>query len=92
MGVLYALGDSAGGGGGGGGESMAPPGGAHDLLPTPTPPFTYYYLYPPLTYYSPGAWSEVTSMVTCVMMRNSLIHYCQEYETYLYMDTVHKLS
>ena len=81
------------GGGGGGGEGMAPPGGAHVLLPTPTPtpPFTYYYLYPPLTYYSPGAWSEVTSMVTSVMMRNSLIHYCQSMK-HICMDTVHKLS
>ena len=68
--------------GGGGGEGMAPPGGAHDLLPTPTPL---------LTYYSPGAWSEVTSMVTCVMMRYSLIHYCQSMK-HIYMDTVHKLS
>ena len=82
---------------GGEGEGMAPhpppppPGGAHDLLPTPTPPFTYYYLYPPLTYYSPGAWSEVTSMVTCVMMRNSLIHYCQSMKNF-YMDTGLKLS
>ena len=83
-----------GGGGGGGGREgggMAPPGDAHDLLPTPTPPFTYYYLYPPLTYYSPGAWSEVTSMVTYVMMTNSLIHYCQSMK-HIYMDTVHKLS
>ena len=80
------------GGGGRGGMPPPPPGGAHDLLPTPTPPFTYYmyYLYPP--YYSPGAWSEVTSMVTCVMMRrNSLIHYYQSMK-HIYMDTVHKLS
>ena len=89
MGVLYALGRySGGGGGGGGGGGHGPPGGAHDLLPTPTPPFTYYNLYPPLTYYSPGAWSEVASIVTCVMMRNS---YCQSMK-HIYMDTVHKLS
>ena len=46
---------------------------------------------PPLTYYSPGAWSEVTSMVTYVMMTNSLIHYCQSMK-HIYMDTVYKLS
>ena len=65
----------------GGGGGMAPPGGAHDLpllLPLPT-----------TTSILP--WSEVTSMVTCVMMRNSLIHYCQSMK-HIYMDTGHKLS
>ena len=56
------------------------------LLPLPTTTPT-----PPLTYYSPGAWSEVTSMVMYVMMTNSLIHYCQSMK-HIYMDTVHKLS
>ena len=54
------------------------------LLPTTTPT-------PPLTYYFPGAWSEVTSMVTYVMMTNSLIHYCQSMK-HIYMNTVYKLS
>ena len=56
------------------------------LLPLPTTTPT-----PPLTYYSPGAWSEVTSMVTYVMMTNSLIHYCQSMK-HIYMDTVYKLG
>ena len=56
------------------------------LLPLPTTTPT-----PPLTYYSPGAWSEVTSKVTYVMMTNSLIHYCQSMK-HIYMDTVYKLS
>ena len=70
------------------------------LLPlpttTPTPPLTYYYPYsspylllplllPLPILCSPGAWSEVTSMVTYVMMTNysaptwqlALIHCCQ---------------
>ena len=86
------------------------------LLPlpptTPTPPLTYYYPYPspylllplllPLpTPYSPGAWSEVTSMVTYVMMtnyfaptwyfaQNESVTACTdtllpEYETYLHV-------
>ena len=85
-------------GGGGGGGGAWPPLGAPI---TYTPPYTYYYLYPPLPYYypysspyllSPGAWSEVTSMVTMyVMMTNSLIHYCQSMK-HIYMDTVYKLS
>ena len=59
-----------------------PPGDANDLipllLPLPTTPT------PPLTYYSPGAWSEVASMVTYVMMTYSLITLLPEYETYLH--------
>ena len=71
---------------------------------TPTPPLTYYYPYsttttptPPLTYYYPysspyllfpGAWSEVTSIVTYVMMTNSLIQSMK----HIYMDAVCKLS
>ena len=37
---------------------------------------TLYPYSPPLTYHSPGAWSEVTSMVTYVIL--------PEYETYLH--------
>ena len=51
------------GGGGGGGGGL---GDAHDLLPLLLP-FPTTTSTPPLTYYSPGAWSEVTSMVTYVI-------------------------
>ena len=54
-------------------------------------PYSSPYLLLPLLYYSPGAWSEVTSMVTYVMMTNSLIHYCQSMK-HIYRDTVYKLS
>ena len=83
MRVLYALGRFSGWGGGGGGgerEGMAPPGGTHDLLPTPTPPFTYYYLYPPLTYYSPGAWSEEFTDTLLSEYKTYLNRYCSQVE------------
>ena len=65
---------------------------------TPTPPLIYYYSSPSPSYHYPYSspyllfpWSEVTSMVTYVMMTNSLIHYCQSMK-HIYMDTVYKLS
>ena len=107
MGMLTTFGRFSQGGGGGGVGAHVPsnteyfnvllevggggvPGDTHDLLPLflPLPTTTPT---PPLTYYSPSAWSEVTSMVTYVMMTNSLIHYCQSMK-HIYMDTVYKLS
>ena len=62
------------------------------LLPlattTPTPPLSYYYPYSSPYLLFPGAWSEVTSIVTYVMMTNSLIQSMK----HIYMDTVCKLS
>ena len=48
-------------------EVGGPPGDAHDLLPLLIPLPTTTTPTPPLTYYSPGAWSEVISMVTYVI-------------------------
>ena len=71
--------------GGGGGGKHGPPGDAHDLLPLLVP-----QLLPLPTTCIPLV-SEVTSMVTYVMMTNLLIHYCQSMK-HIYMDTIYKLS